>query len=299
MGNQSVLNVRVMTKSGTALRPRIASSNSGIGPTVSKSVQELLNNSIREDLILTPHVEDFLSRWNGDIPRWVARRVLDVMGTPDRDRSGSWSGSMAGDCLRRQELQFIGVSSVGKADSRLQMIFLNGTFTHLRWQATLLTAGLLDGIEITHRKPSWNSRCTLDGIGKAISGRYGGREFGFELKSRNEWAFNSQTLKGVDQKTRKQVDFEFLITGLDLFVIMNENKNNQQPKEWVFARDEDRVRDMRKQVKDLNRAVDTHKLHPQLEECRKQLKSGEFYKCPFGGPGGPCAQAGSWPRRIK
>lgn len=299
MGNKSVLIVRIMKRSGIALRPRIASSNSGIGPTVSKSVQELLNSSIRDDLILTPHIEDFLSRWNGDIPMWVAERIVEIMGKKDRKRVGSWSGSMAGDCLRRQELQFIGMSAVGKADSRLQMIFLNGTFVHLRWQATLLTAGLLDGIEITHKKPSWNSRCTLDGIGEAISGRYGGREFGFELKSRNEWAFNSQTLKGVDEKTRKQVDFEFLITGLDLFVIMNENKNNQQPKEWVFARDEDRVRAMRNQVRDLNRSVDKQKLHPQLDECRKQLKSGEFYKCPFGGPGGPCAQSGSWPRRIK
>lgn len=286
-------------RSGTALRPRIVSTNSGVGPTVSKSVQELLNSSIREDLILTPHVDDFMSRWNGDIPPWVAERLFKLMSTPDRKRVGSWSGSMAGDCLRRQELQFLGVKAVGKAEARLQMIFLNGTFTHLRWQATLLTAGLLDGIEITHRKPSWNSRCTLDGLGTAKSGRYAGREFGFELKSRNEWAFNSQTLKGVDEKTRKQVDFEFLITGLDLFVIMNENKNNQQPKEWVFARDEDRVRDMRQQVRDLNRAVEGHRLHPQLEECRKQLKSGEFYKCPFGGPGGPCANVGSWPRRIR
>lgn len=248
---------------------------------------------------MTPAYNYFMERWNGDIPRWVAKRIYEVMRKPDRKRVGSWSGSGAGMCERRQELQFIGMSGIGSTDARLQAIFLNGTFTHLRWQATLLAAGLLDAIEITHKKPSWRSQCTMDGIGTATEGRFVGRDFGFELKSRNDWTFNSQVMKGVDEKTRLQVDFEFTITGLDIFVIMNENKNNQTPAEWVFTRDDDRVADMSKRIRELNKAIDTQHLHPMLKECQKELKSGEFYKCPFGGRGGPCASAGSWPVRIK
>ena len=167
---------------------------------------------------------------------------------------------------------------------------------HLRWQATLLTAGLLDNVEVTHKKKSQRARCTLDGIGVVRSGRYAGRDFGFELKGRNDWVYNNQLAKGPDEVTRKQVDFEFLLTGMDLFSIVNENKNNQSFHEWVIVRDEDRVHEIAKTVKELNRAVDNKKLHPMLPECSRQLKTGEFMKCPFGGPGGSCLKAGNWPK---
>jgi hypothetical protein len=187
---------------------------------------------------------------------------------------------------------------VGSADARLQSIFLNGRWVHLKWQATLMEAGLLDNIEVTHVKPSMRARCSMDGMGTGLDGRYAGREFGFELKGRNDWAFNGQTIKGVDEQTRAQVDFEFMLSGLDMFVILNENKNNQSMKEWVFFRDDERIRDMRKQVKQLNKSIEIQRLHPKLEECKKELKDGEFFKCPYGTPGGVCSASGTWPRGI-
>jgi hypothetical protein len=138
----------------------------------------------------------------------------------------------------------------------------------------------------------------MDGEGVAREGRYAGRDFGFELKGRNDYQWNKQTVLGVDPETRAQVDFEFLHCGFDLFVVMNENKNTQARKEWVFLRDDDRVKKMRVQLRELNRAIDIQRLHPMLPECVAQTKSGEFYKCPFGTPGGVCANSGRWPTGV-
>lgn len=268
-------------------------------PVVSRNVRRLLEESLRDDLIITNPLKEFLVKWNGNYSEKAARLIGKTLKTKQRQRSGSWSASSAGHCPRRQELQFLGMTPNGSNDAHLQLIFANGSWVHLRWQALLLTAKLLDGIEVLVKKPSMRARCSMDGMGVAVDGRYKGAEFGFELKGRNDFQYNKQVLVGVDDKTRAQVDFEFLLSGLDVFVILNENKNNQQTQEWVFYRDEDRVKTARAHLKELNAAIDKERLHPMLPECKKQLTTGEFASCPFGGKGGACVAAGNWPRRIK
>lgn len=266
---------------------------------VSKSIKELLEEEAKDDLIVTPAYNEFLtSGWDEAIPNHVAERIANIIKKPQRDRRYSWSASSAGKCMRRQEFAFLGMPIVGQYDPRLQRIFLNGTWVHLRHQAIFLTAGILDSVEVTIRKKSQRARCTMDGMGVASRGRYEGAEFGFELKGRNQWTYQVQQIGGADEETRKQVDFEFLLSGLDVFVIFNENKTNQEIQEWVILRDEERVRDMAKQIKELNYAIDRHRLHPMLDECKRKLKSGEFYKCPYGGDGGVCASSGKWPNQI-
>lgn len=264
---------------------------------IGKDVRRLLENSIRDDLILTPQLETMLPTWDGRINIDVARRLSLIMSTPPRDRSYAFSASSAGYCHRRQELGFLGMPSTDEGISpQLRQIFLNGTWVHLRWQATLMTLGLLDDIEVTIRKRSWKARCSMDGEGIAKEGRFAGREFGFELKGRNDYTFNTQITKGADEKTRRQVDFEFLLSGLELFVIMNENKNNQGWKEWVIIRDEERVREAKKELDALNNDIDHMKLAPMIPECVK--REGEWKTCPFGGDNGACLASGSWPNRV-
>jgi hypothetical protein len=284
-----------MTTSGRTSSSRTAAKSHKIG----KDVKRLLENSARDDLILTPHLETMLPDWEGQIEPVVAKRLSRIMSTPPRNRSASFSASQAGLCYRRQELAFLGVQpTVQGISPQLRQIFMNGTWVHLRWQATLMTFGLLDNIEVTIKKPSLRARCSMDGIGTVRDGMYAGRDFGFELKGRNDYTFNTQKPKGPDEKTRKQVDFEFLLSGLEIFVILNENKNNQDWTEWVIIRDEQRVEAARSELKTLNADIDDMKLAPMLPECVKQDKDGEFYKCPFGGPNGPCIASGSWPNKI-
>jgi hypothetical protein len=264
-------------------------------PKVSAKIAELLDESLRDDLIVSPPYNEFLAQWDESYPPHVVKRIAEILSTPQRDRRYSWSASGAGMCLRRQEFAFLGMPTVGKYNPQQRRIFLNGTWVHLRNQATLMSAGILDNIEVTIKKKSKRARCSMDGEGVVLGGRYESAEFGYELKSANDNVFRNQITKGVPDKVRKQVDFEFLISGLDIFVIFNENKNNQEIREWVILRDEDRVEEMADQIGSLNKAIDSGRLHGQLPECKKQLRTGEFYKCPYGGPGGVCATAGRWP----
>jgi hypothetical protein len=244
------------------------------------------------DKIISPYLDEFLVTWDGTLPPHVAKRVHDLLVEPQRNRSGSFSASSAGYCKRRQEFSFLGVKPPGIIDPKLATIFLNGRWVHLRWQATLMTAGILDNIEVTVKKPSRRARCTLDGVGTAMGGHFRSMEFGFELKGRNLFTWGTQRMDGPDDKTRSQVDFMFLLTGLEAFVILNESKNDQSKTEWVFTRDEDRVKAASDELDELNRAIDIGRLHPMLPECK--LRQGEFKKCPFGGRQGPCANTGSW-----
>lgn len=269
---------------------------------ISKSIKELLQESARDDLVVTPAYNEFLHAWDETYPEHVIRRISEVLRDNSRrtskGRRYSWSASSAGQCMRRREFQFLGMPVIGSYDPQQHRIFLNGTWVHLRNQATLMAGGILDNIEVTIKRKSLRSRCTMDGMGVVKQGRYDGADFGYELKSANEFAYQNQLIKGASDKTRNQVDFEFLMSGFDIFVIFNENKNNQSIQEWVIVRDESRVRKQKDTLDELNKAMDDHKLHPQLPECKKKLRSGEFYKCPYGGNGGVCATVGSWPNRI-
>lgn len=262
---------------------------------VSMTVRDLMTDTgkvLDGDKIISPYLDEFLVSWDGTLPPEVAKRIHDLLVVPQRDRSGSFSASSAGFCKRRQEFSFLGVKPPGVIDPKLAQIFLNGRWVHLRWQATLLTAGILDSIEVTHKKPSLLARCTMDGMGIAKGGHFKGTEFGFELKGRNLFTWGSQRMDGPDEKTRRQVDFMFLLTGLEVFVILNESKNDQSKAEWVFVRDPDRIKEALRELKELNKAIEIQRLHPMLPECKEG--KGEFKKCPFGGRSGPCLNSGSW-----
>ena len=196
-------------------------------------------------------------------------------------------------CSRRQELAFLGLPVWPVTDKKLLQIFANGKWVHLRWQAMLLEAGILDSIEVGISSKRYRAKGSLAGEGIAQTGRFLDRDFGFELKGRNDFQFNTQAAKGVDEKTRKQVDRYFLVSGMDLFIIMNENKNDQTWKEWVFVRDEGRVTEQKEELKELNAAIDKQTLHPKLPECKRG--EGEWKKCPFGGEGFTCDIVGKWP----
>lgn len=254
----------------------------------------MLDSSIKEDLIITPAYEEWLDKNpEGTIDPDVAALMAKLMSTPDRDRSGSFSASSAGRCLRRQELAFLGVKPPGVHTTQMSRIFNNGKWLHLKWQAELLTAGIIDNVEVTVKKPSLLARCTLDGVGMAAKGRYTNYEFGLEIKGRNSYTYDQQVRNDPDEATRRQVDMQFLLGGLDIAVILNENKNNQGFHEWVFYRDDERIADAAHELRDLNRAIEKGRLHPMLPECKMQ--TGEFKNCPFGGDGGPCQMSGRWP----
>ena len=267
------------------------------GNRISAGLRSMLELSLQDDLIVTNAFESWLDgNPDGTISPEAAATITRQMVKPDRDRRFSFSASQAGSCFRRQELAFLGVQRVGVTDEKLRRIFNNGRWVHLKWQAQLLTAGIVDVIEMDIKNPKLKARCTLDGVGTALRGRYQGQDFGLEIKGRNDYTYTQQARDEPDESTRRQVDFQLLLSGFDVAVILNENKNNQQYKEWVIYRDDERIKDARAELRSLSKAIDDGRLHPMLPMCKRQ--EGEFNKCPFGGNGGPCMMAGTWPSRI-
>jgi len=257
----------------------------------------MLELSLQDDLIITNAYEEWLDKNpDGTVSPEAASVIAAQMAKPDRDRRFSFSASQAGSCFRRQELAFLGVPRVGTTGEETRRIFNNGRWVHLKWQAHLLTAGIIDSIEMDIKNSKLKARCTMDGVGTASRGRYQGQDFGLEIKGRNDYTYTQQAKDEPDESTRRQVDFQMLMHGFDISVILNENKNNQKYKEWVIYRDESRIKDARDELRELSRAIDNGVLHPMLPMCKRG--DGEFKSCPFGGNGGPCMMAGTWPSRV-
>jgi hypothetical protein len=257
------------------------------------------DKSIRQnsELIVAPLYDEYLLKnpepvYDAEI---VAKVMAELVKQP-RDRRRSFSASSAGYCKRRQELAFLGVGKPGIIDSRGVRIFNNGTFIHLRWQLGLLSAGILTGTEVTADLNNGLFRATLDGVGVAKRGSFKGRRFLWEHKGRMSFSYAAQERNGTpDPKTRKQVAMQMYLTDYEVASVTNENKDTQAVSEFVIERNDEEIKDAKQELDELALAIDRQKLHPMLPECVKQNASGEFYKCPFGGPLGPCLYAGSWP----
>jgi hypothetical protein len=266
------------------------------------SAQKYLGTSRNpEDLIVKPVYEQYLVKHpEMTANRSVFRRVMEEMTKKPRDRRRSFSASSAGYCLRRQELAFLGQRKNPISEPRLIRIFNNGTMVHLRWQIGLLGAGIVSDIEHTVYMERYRARANLDGLGVALRGTYKGSEFVWEHKGRMSFSYAQQAKAGSpDAKTRKQVAMQMLLSGFELGSVTNENKDTQDIEEFVIERNIDEIRDAKSELVQLNDAIDKEKLHPMLPECIKQNKTGEFWDCPFGGPGGSCISSGTWPRRIR
>jgi len=253
-----------------------------------------------DSVIVSAAYDEYLLK-NPDVvarPEIFEKVMREILNKP-RDRSRSFSASSAGYCMRRQELAFLGQRQKPNLEPRGIRIFNNGTFVHLRWQIGLLSAGIIDDIEFLVTMPKLRARASLDGLGTAVGGRWGGADFGWEHKGRMSFSWAAQDRAGApDVKTGKQVDMQMLLTGFDVWSVTNENKDTQEVSEFVIQRDESRIKDARNELVELNAAIDKQRLHPMLPECVKQNKTGEFFKCPFGGVGGACINSGSWPNRT-
>lgn len=272
----------------------------GYKPRVYHPKQQKFSAVMRdpEYLIVTPGYDEYLVK-NPEITAnpTVFKYVMRQITIPPRNRSKSFSASQAGTCLRRQELAFIGVPQRPTFDPRGIRIFQNGTFVHLRWQVGLLSAKIIDGIEVTVKSGDELARATLDGIGVVQRGHYKGAKFGWEHKGRMSFSFDAQERAGSpDDKTRKQVAMQMLLSGYDVWSVTNEHKDKQLHSEFVIERDEKEIDEIRSDIKELKAAVEKKRLHPMLPECIKRNSTGEYYNCPFGTDLGSCVSSGNWPR---
>lgn len=260
------------------------------------NIAKLVKAIKRQDTIIEARREAWLLQHGDDaLPPWVVAIIANILATQPRVRSGSFSGSAAGMCLRRQELAYAGVIPE-PVDAQTQAIFTDGKYRHLRWQAELLTMGALTHIEyLVQWKRKW-SRGALDGRGEvpmdhAVT-RWRGLEFGFELKGVSTFQFQKYKYDGPERKHLLQVHHYFVLGNFDLFVIIYEDKTTQETKEWVIEPDPVLLAEAQADIDALALSVENKTLDPQLPECAQ--RKGLWSDCPYG-KNGKCQQAISVP----
>ena len=262
------------------------------------SLNKLIRAVKNSDLVITPKLQLFLMRNpNLELDENVVEKILRELKKKPRKRSGSFSSSSAGMCDRRQIFNFIGVDSGTVNNPQLQNIFYDGSWRHLRWQAMLLQAGILDEIELPLKWTTKRSRGTMDGLGTVPEDHprpdWRGLEYGFELKGTNSFVYRKAIEDGLKEEHLNQIHRYFLVGGFDLFVVVYENKDNQEWNEWVITPDPKRLQTQKEELDRLNEFVDKETLPPMLKGCQTK-NSQEWKQCPFAGNQGVCVQAKSF-----
>lgn len=232
------------------------------------------------DLLFIPRVTEWLSEHAElEMTNEVIELVVDILADESNSiRDGRFGSSSRGTCKRQQIFTYLGIEGVYSTDYLRNNIFLDGHWRHLRWQLVGLESGALTHVEV----PFSNKGLRLTG---SIDGANYDEEWIFELKG----AF--QFPKEVPTRHLYQIHTYFLGTGLKRCAYVVENKQTQEFKEWVVVQDNDMMKQVRKELDDLNRAVEKQELPAPLHLCERQ-EGPEYKKCPFAKT---CLKQQEWP----
>lgn len=235
--------------------------------------------------IVTPRYEAFL-RANREIvyDDWVIDAVTEGLKHRQQSRTGRLGGSSAGSCLRAQVLGYLGAPS-HPVSVDLQKIFEDGKWRHMRLQAVLMQAGIVSRVEVPARWRRARAFGQIDGAGIVPMDHpvqeWRGLEFGLEIKGAMSFAYNNIANIGPE-KYIEQVARYFLYTGFELFVILVEQKDNQQNLEYVVTEADVNSGRALHELQILNDAIDDQELPPQLSMC-SLARGQQFLHCPYGG----------------
>lgn len=268
---------------------------------MSDSAKRMIEQANDPKLILTPQVNQWMmTKYDRFTPEAIAQ-VAAAYSKPPRDRSRSFSASAAGTCLRKQELTFLGKPQK-KPLPAAQEIFSIGTALHQMWQTRLLSAGLIEDIEVPLFWPKMLSKGSADGRGfvkwETTNPKYMKREFILELKTMGAWAWDQTMEKGMPKDEHMaQIHRYMLVSGIDLAIyIMVDKGNHAKPGGWheiVIEADPVWMQKSRDELEALVEAAKTETLHDIKPHCK--LKMGSEYKyCPFKGANGPCFTTTEW-----
>ena len=265
-----------------------------MGIKLGRNILDLVRVVSPSDLIVKPRLEKFILE-HGDKPfsPEVADWVRNQLTAAPRMRVKSFAGSASGSCHRAQIFQYLGIPQPGVIDEQLQQIYNDGHWRHLRLQAQIAEAGIipLEGLEYPLSWPAMRSMGTADGNGIVPDDHpnpaWRGKLYGLELKGAHEYVARWMN---EPSKYMQQLYRYFLSGGFDLFVVLVENKNTQELKEWVIEPDPELLDQQLDELTTLNRHVDDQTLPERLPAC--QQRTGTAWKnCPFGGnKNRPCVQ---------
>ena len=226
----------------------------------------------KPDLVVSPRHDQWM-RENGDAKYspTAIRFAEEQFRAQQRERKGTISASSLGSCRRRQIFGFLGwfqLPPTGKTAA----IFHNGTFMHIRWQMAGLTEGWMAQAEVPVGDNALDMSGTMDGV--AYDGSI------VELKSCNSNAFRRVNTFGVNEEHVFQVGTYGVATGRDKAVVIYEDKDTQEYREFVVPIDDSLTHAVRKISEKVWGYIERKELPEPLALCEE--KTGYRYNsCPY------------------
>jgi hypothetical protein len=240
-------------------------------------------------ILMSPKIATWLDKNGGEFVLTPKNAALmqKVLVTPGRNRSGSFSSSAAGSCLRRQMFQFIGVPQRATSDSVLKLMFIDGRVKHLVWQMICLEAGALTAIEVPITLPEYNLHGSVDGM--YIKGNGHQDPYGHELKTTQ--AFEYFVKNGPSLAHIKQIH-AYMLARPDLaqFALIYWDVRSREWHETVIERDPVMIKLIKTDLARLNNGLASTNLPPILKECING-KGPTYTQCPYAHV---CLSTNSW-----
>lgn len=251
--------------------------------TLSKMLKGMLNN----DLLVTPRYEQYLATHpNIEVDQALMDFVREELTEPERKRTGTFSASSSGRCLRQQVLRYLAIPERGKLNSDLHAIFHDGTFRHIRWQLLLMEAGALTDVEVPVVVPKYDMSGTIDGLNQDEG-------FGWELKGINDRGYRWVLQKGPSRSHLLQIHAYMFATNYDTWSLVYENKNDQTWKEFVIERDDALIQEVKDDLEFMYQSLQKGRLPAIQSECLSQ--TGDYKRCPFAYM---CLETDGWPEKL-
>jgi hypothetical protein len=237
---------------------------------------------MRSDHLVTPKLTKWLIANGGpDSLDFTSGIMKDVMWPMLAERGAgrrqdAFHPSSLHQCLRKQVFDYLGVPGSQNIGAELRMIFLDGQWRHLRWQAMGLEAGIFNAVEV----PISHEPLRLSGSADAL-----GDDFLFELKGiYSIWqAKKNHGLPKPEHISQIHVYFYMLeLTGSDIkkAALVYEDKQSQRWEELVINRDERIIAQVAGIVDYLNSCIDSKELPLVQKECASG-KGAAFKGCPY------------------
>lgn len=241
-----------------------------------------------EEQIVTPLVEQWFHHHPDGI-RWTKKnkqRLSDLIdrasGNTSETRANRFGASGRGTCKRRQVFQFLGMPGESVIGVQLANIFDDGKWRHLRWQMILLDCGAMTHAEWPVEHERYRVKTSLDAL-------HSGDKIGFELKGKSFYT-NGRRMLAVPDRHLLQIHTMMLVTGYKKWSYVVEDKQTQKWQEIVVDRDGVVMGRVKRELHELNKAVDNKILPKPLPSVKDG--TGECAECPFFRW---CSSQRSWP----
>jgi hypothetical protein len=199
------------------------------------------------------------------------KRVEEILMGVSKSRAGAFHPSQLYQCPRAQVYGYHDAPTVRQFNPQLQNIFNDGHFRHLRWQVTLLEAGILTDVEV----PVYDSVNRIEGSMDGVNTK---ENWMFELKGTSQ--FRQVQQKGAMPAHIKQVNAYLFVSGIPEAIILYEDKSNQNWHEITINKDPKIIDEISEILAELNDAIDNNKLPERLPDCENQTGT-TYNSCPY------------------